>query len=251
MRLLPLILAFGLTACPEAPEDLAGGEAQNQGGSPATPSGTAPPPGEPGEAPAIDASMDEPQYAQEDLKDSPDAVKVSGTIRCDDGNGPYRIRVFVPPPSEGGPEEKSDGQPPGPLAAETFAEAGPFEMFTPKGEALKLLAYEDVDENGVPTQTETQFGTVDGQNLDLTENRADILLDCSVAAPIPEPIPANVADDGSTGPATPPPEAPPAGAEGPGDGPEGPPPEGGAPAGPPPEGAPEGPPPEGAPPAAE
>ena len=91
--------------------------------------------------------MDEPQYAQEDLKDSPDAVKVSGTIRCDDGNGPYRVRVFVPPPSEGGPEETNEGQPPGPLAAETFASAGPFELFTPKGSALKLLAYEDVDEN--------------------------------------------------------------------------------------------------------
>jgi len=250
MRLLPLILAFGLTACPEAPEDLAGGEGQNPGGAPATPSGTAPPPGEPGEAPSIDASMDEPQYAQEDLKDSPDAVKVSGTIRCDDGNGPYRVRVFVPPPFEGGPEETNEGQPPGPLAAETFASAGPFELFTPKGSALKLLAYEDVDENGVPTQTETQFGTVDGQNLDLTENRADVLLDCSVAAPIPEPIPANVTDDGSTGPATPPPDAPPADAGAPADGAEGPPPEGG-PQGPPPEGAPDGPPPEGAPPAAE
>ena len=48
MRLFPLILVFGLTACPEAPEDLAGGEGQNAGNAPATPSGTPGTPGVPG-----------------------------------------------------------------------------------------------------------------------------------------------------------------------------------------------------------
>ena len=250
MRLIPLILVFGLTACPEAPEDLAGGEGQNAGNAPATPSGTPGTPGvpgTPGEAPAIDASMDEPKHTQDDLKDSPDAVKISGVIRCEDGNGPYRIRVFVPPPSEGGPEQQAEGEPPGPLAAATFDSTGDFEMYTPKGSALKLLAYEDVDENGVPTQTETQFGTVDGANLDMSASRNDIVLDCSVAAPIPEPIPANVAEDGSTGPEMPPPDAPPAAIAGDAAAAEGPPPEGGPQGPPPPEGAPEGPPPEGAP----
>ena len=250
MRFTPILIALCLTACPEAPQDLPGGE--NEGaGAPATPSGQVGSPGTPSAAaPSIDATMDEPKHSQSDLKDSPDAIKIAGVIRCEDGDGPFRVRVFVPPPSEGGPEQETDGSPPGPLAAESFDETGPFEMYTPKGAALKLLAYEDMDENGVPTPEETQFGTVGGDNLDLSQSRTDIVLDCSASAPVPDPIPAKIGDESSSGPAAPPDEAVPP-ADGPAaepteGGPVGPPPEG-APVGPPPEGAPVGPPPEGAP----
>lgn len=236
MRIHPVLLALALTACPEAPADLEGGTTEG-GGGPATPSGDPGVPGVPAEAPAIDASMDAPKHSQDDLAQSPDAIKIGGQIRCEEGGGPYRVRVFVPPPSEGGPEQETEGEPPGPLAAKTFDEPGAFEMFTLKGSALKLLAYEDADENGVPTPEETQFGTVDGALLDLSASKMDINLDCSAAAPVPKPIPANT-DEAPSGDDPPDlqnqvPDGPP-----PSDGaqpiPEGPPPTDGAPEGPPP-----------------
>jgi hypothetical protein len=234
MRIHPIFLALALTACPESPDDLEGGSAEGNAG-PATPSDQ---PGTPGEAPTIDATMDVPKHSQEELETSPDAVKIGGQIRCEEGGGPYRVRVFVPPPSEGGPAQETEGEPPGPLAAATFAEAGPFEMYTPKGDALKLLAYEDADENGVPTPEETQFGTVGGELLDLSASKMDINLDCSASAPVPKPIPAKT-EDGPTGDAPPDleGEAPAEGATPEGGTPDGPPPPEGAPAGPPPEGA--------------
>ena len=253
MKLHPVLLAVALTACPEAPADLEGGQAQGEGG-PATPSadpGVPGVPGSPGAAPAIDAAMDQPKHSQDDLKDSPDAIKIGGEIRCEEGSGPYRVRVFVPPPSEGGPEQETEGEPPGPLAAATFSASGSWEMYTPKGPALKLLAYEDSDENGVPTPEETQFGTPDGGVLDLSASNMSINLDCSASAPVPKPIPANT-EDGPTGDAPPdltgtmPEGGAPDGPPPEGGIPDGPPPEGGAPAGPPPEGGvPSGPPPEG------
>ena len=197
MRIHPVLLALALTACPEAPADLEGGQTVGNNG-PATPSGDPGIPGTPAEAPTIDATMDAPKHSQEDLEKSPDAVKIGGQIRCDEGSGPYRVRVFVPPPSEGGPSQETEGEPPGPLAAKTFDEGGSFEMYTLKGAALKLLAYEDADENGVPTPEETQFGTVDGALLDLSVSKMDINLDCSAAAPVPKPIPANT-DEGIKG----------------------------------------------------
>jgi hypothetical protein len=255
MKLHPVLLALALTACPEAPADLEGGQQIGGNGGPATPSGDPGVPGNPGEAPAIDATMDEPKHSQDDLKDSPDAVKIGGEIRCEEGGGPYRVRVFVPPPSEGGPDQDTEGEPPGPLAAATFSDAGSWEMYTPKGSALKLLAYADADENGVPTPEETQFGTPDGGVLDLSASKMDINLDCSASAPVPKPIPANT-EDGPTGDAPPDlggalpeggtiPEGGMMPEGGPGDGPPaGPPPTNGPPKGPPPEGAPSGPPPE-------
>ena len=181
-------IALSLIACPEAPSNLEGGGAQptaeenqqlvnNNGAFDA--------------APTLDTVVDEPSNTQEDLVDDDSAVTLTGTIVCESGTGPYRVRIFVPPPSEGGPVAETEGAPPGPLAAITVASAGAFSILTPAGSALKVLAYEDKDDNGVPTPEETQFGTADGGLTDLSSDTSGIVLNCSNSAPTPDPIPVN------------------------------------------------------------
>ena len=192
-----IVLSVFLTACPEAPSNLeggggAGGEAppMNQNGA-----GGGGDFGTAGNAefdapPALDQVIDEPKHSQEELAATEGSVTLSGTIICESGTGPYRVRVFVPPPSEGGPEAANEGAPPGPLAAVSVPTAGEFSMLTPPGDALKVLAYEDRDDNGVPTPEETQFGTVDG-GLTVLSADASVVLNCDNAAPAPDPIPVN------------------------------------------------------------
>ena len=213
MKLTPFILALtvGLTGCPESPEDLEKGNDQGASNNPqpGTPSDGSNdgPVAEPGVL--IDANSDKPKHDQADLEKDPEAVKISGTIRCADGKGPYRIRVFVPPPSEGGPQQDKEGEPPGPLAAKNFKDAGAFEMYTPKGAALKLLAYEDsMEPYEVPTPEETQFGTVDGKVLDFSTPVSDLMLDCTAALPVPQPIAVNTEEAPTP---SPPPEGMPGG----------------------------------------
>jgi hypothetical protein len=214
-------IAFSLVACPEAPSNLEGGgppsEGENQqhptvdgemnnggsnnGGSNNGAAGEVPP-----IVPNMDTIVDEPVNSQEDLANDDSAITVSGTIICESGTGPYRVRIFVPPPSEGGPEADNEGTPPGPLAATTVAQAGAFSFLTPGGEALKILAYEDKDDNGVPTPEETQFGTAGGGLSDLSSDLSGVILNCSNSAPSPDPLPINVpintehTPDGATNP---------------------------------------------------
>ena len=96
-RSLLALLAFAPLGCPEAPSDLAGGNA--------TVPGAAGGPGDGGQplGPSIQMPKDEPSVSQESLAEDPDAVTLSGTLVCENGGGPFRIRLFVPPPEEGGP----------------------------------------------------------------------------------------------------------------------------------------------------
>jgi len=187
-RALLTTIAFSLIACPEAPSNLEGGGAQPAEGQ-----------NQPQEnnnsifdaAPTLDTVVDDPTNTQEDLAADETAVTLTGTIVCESGTGPYRVRIFVPPPSEGGPQAETEGAPPGPLAAVTVASAGEFSILTPAAPALKVLAYEDKDDNGVPTPEETQFGTADGGLTDLSSDTSGIVLNCSNSAPTPDPIPVN------------------------------------------------------------
>jgi hypothetical protein len=187
-RLLLTTIALSLVACPEAPSNLDGGGAPATGGEnqQQMTGNTAF-----DAAPTLDTVIDEPTNTQDELADDDEAVTLSGTIVCESGTGPYRIRIFVPPPSEGGPQAETEGTPPGPLAAITVARAGEFSILTPPGPALKVLAYEDKDDNGVPTPEEAQFGTADGGLTDLSSDTSGLVLNCSNAAPTPDPIPVN------------------------------------------------------------
>jgi len=187
-RLLLSTIAFSLVACPEAPSNLEGGGPPPQAGENQQQEMTN---SAFDAAPALDTVIDEPTNTQEALAEDETAVTVTGTIVCDSGTGPYRVRIFVPPPSEGGPQEETQGAPPGPLAAVTVAQAGEFSILTPAGEALKILAYEDKDDNGVPTPEETQFGTADGGLTNLSANTSGVVLNCSNIPPTPDPIPVN------------------------------------------------------------
>lgn len=208
-------IALSLVACPEAPSNLEGGGPPSEGENQQHPTvdgevshGASN--GAPGDVPPIvpnmDSIVDEPVNTQEDLANDDSAITVSGTIVCESGTGPYRVRIFVPPPSEGGPEAETEGNPPGPLAATTVAQAGEFSFLTPAGEALKILAYEDKDDNGVPTPEETQFGTTSGGLSDLSSDISGVVLNCSNSAPSPDPLPTNVpvntehTPDGATAP---------------------------------------------------
>jgi hypothetical protein len=233
-RTLLALLALAPLGCPEAPSDLAGGNA--------TDPGAAGGPGDGGQplGPAIQMPKDEPSVSQESLAEDPDAVTLSGTLVCENGGGPFRIRLFVPPPEEGGPADADAvPAPPGPLVLVEIAEPGPFTMKAPKNAALKVLAYEDLDKSGSATPDEAQFSTADRATVDLTADVAGLTLDCSKALPSPAPIQAPMPgiegaappDDSEAAPAT---DGPPAPPPGPGDGPAGAPPAGDAPPAPPP-----------------
>jgi hypothetical protein len=151
----------------------------------------------------MDPEMEDPQHAQEDLANDPDAATVTGTITCDDGDGPYRIRLFVPPPDLGGPEEEGSGGPPSPLINIEVEDAGKFSFKTPKGDALVVLAYEDLDENGLPTLEEPQFGPLQGNPVPVKGDVSGLILDCSKPLPAPAPRMDTVVAPGGAGDALP------------------------------------------------
>ncbi len=183
--LLPPFFFLLATGCPDAPSDLEGGGAP---GNPTPNAGDAPD-GMMGPPPNM--AKDEPGISQESLAEDPDAVTLSGTLVCESGDGPFRIRLFVPPPEEGGPtDEEADASPPGPLVLIELEAPGEFSLKAPKSPALKLLAYLDADKSGAPTPDEAQFSTEDGKALNLTESISGLLLDCSKALPSPAPMPA-------------------------------------------------------------
>ena len=174
--LLPPFFFLLATGCPDAPSDLEGGGAP---GNPTPNAGDAPD-GMMGPPPNM--AKDEPGISQESLAEDPDAVTLSGTLVCESGDGPFRIRLFVPPPEEGGPtDEEADASPPGPLVLIELEAPGEFSLKAPKSPALKLLAYLDADKSGAPTPDEAQFSTEDGKALNLTESISGLLLDCSTA----------------------------------------------------------------------
>lgn len=257
----PLALAAALlVACPESPPDVddagvgagagpagaapgggPGGPGGGTAGPPAAGTGAAPPPGGAGgggSAPEMDPEMENPQHTQEALASDSSAVNVAGTLICDDGDGPYRVRLFVPPPDQGGPEEGEDSAgPPSPLVNVEIVKSGPFTFRSPKADALVVLAYEDLDSNGLPTLEEPQFGPLRGNPVAVKGDVSDLTLDCSKPLPAPEPrmdtMPppsGDVAPDGG-----PPVDAVPAATDGPppaddallpADGAQGPPPDG-------------------------
>ena len=232
--LTTVLAAALLVACPESPPDVdeggagagAGPAGAPVGGAPGGAAGdggsAAPPPaggagGGGGTAPELDPEMENPQHSQEDLASDSDAATVTGTIVCDDGEGPYRLRLFVPPPDLGGPEadEETSG-PPSPLVNVEIEDAGAFSFKTPKADALVVLAYEDLDENGLPTLEEPQFGPLQGNPVPFSGDVSDLTLDCSKPLPAPEPRMDTVAAGGEEGaPAGGPPvDAVPAAADG-------------------------------------
>jgi hypothetical protein len=218
-RSLIVLLALAPLGCPEAPSDLAGSNAMDPGAAGGLGDGGQP------LGPAIQMPKDEPSITQESLADDPDAVTLSGTLVCENGGGPFRIRLFVPPPEEGGPAEtEAVPAPPGPLVLVEIAEPGPFSLRAPKNAALKVLAYEDLDKSGSATPDEAQFSTADRATVDLTADVTGLTLDCSKALPSPAPIQAPMPgiegaappDDPEAAPAT---EGPPAPPPGPGNAP--------------------------------
>lgn len=218
--LATLIGAAMLVACPESPPDVdqagaapgatpggapAGGPAAPaaNGNAPAASNGGS---GAGGVAPELDPEMENPQHSQEDLVNDTEAVTVRGSLICDDGDGPYRLRLFVPPPDQGGPETtEEEAGPPSPLINVELKDAGAFSFRTPPGEALVVLAYEDLDGNGLPTLEEPQFGPLDGNPMPFTADVTGLALDCSKPLPAPEPrmdtvTPAGNEDAPSDGP---------------------------------------------------
>ncbi len=271
-------MLFALTlmlGCPEPPSE-AGGQ-----GDPGTPMGAgAGQPGQPGlpgegagQGPAPEAGPgpgggaggppaynNEVANTQEALASQADAITISGGLTCATSMGPFVVHVFPPPPK--GKAGEINNEPPQPVAGITLKEPGQFSFKAPKGTIGMVLAFDDADENNMPSDAGIFFAN-SGQPVDLSEDLS-VALDCAQVAPPldgdaapegpatpPEPMEAPVAPEGEGGEMGPPPEggemgAPGGGAEG---GPVGPPPEGGAPTppeGPPPEGGEMGPP--GAPP---
>jgi len=257
--LLTTLAAALLIACPESPPDVdeggtaagggpAGAPAGGPAGAPGEGGNASPPPaggaGGGGTAPELDPEMENPQHSQEDLVNDSDAATVTGSIVCDDGEGPYRLRLFVPPPDLGGPDagEETAG-PPSPLVNVEIEDAGAFSFKSPKADALVVLAYEDLDENGLPTLEEPQFGPLQGNPVPFASDVSDLTLDCSKPLPAPEPRMDTVAAPGGDAAPDggPPVDAVPAATDGPPpaegemlppDGAQGPPPDGAA--GPPP-----------------
>jgi len=162
--------------------------------------------------------MENPQHSQEELADDSDAASVTGSIVCDDGEGPYRLRLFVPPPDLGGPDagEETAG-PPSPLVNVEIEDAGDFSFRSPKADALVVLAYEDLDENGLPTLEEPQFGPLQGNPVPFSTDVTDLVLDCSKPLPAPEPRMDTVSSGGGDAPPAggPPVDAVPAATDGP------------------------------------
>ena len=218
---IPICLC--LSACPEAPSDLeyAGGSPEEGGAA-----------GAPGPGFEIaNTGQDDPAFSQEELAEDPEAVTLDGLLTCETGGGPFRIRVFVPPPEEGGPVEESTGTPPGPLALVEIAAPGPFRVLVPRSGALKILAFEDADENGFATPEEAQFQSE--AVIDASANVSGLALDCANVMASPAPLPAALpSPEGDAGagdapgavpgeapavdgpPPLPPPEPPPAPPEG-------------------------------------
>ena len=199
MFVLPLSLMLG---CPESPPDLQEGENIQVAGEPSQPGAptggaAGPAPGGSaggGIAPEMDPGLEDPQFAQEDLVSDPDAISIAGTLLCEEGEGPYRVRVFVPPPEDGGPEkEGEDAGPPSPLVNVEVAEAGEFSFKAPASPLVVVLAYEDLDDNDLPTLEEPQFGPLQGNPISVSGDLSGVTLDC--AKPLPVPGPRNAEDE--------------------------------------------------------
>ena len=220
MLLLSLMLG-----CPEPPSGNTTGADGTPGGAPgaATPppggGADAGPPAGGGAPPSFNGEL---AQTQEELADG---VTVSGTLTCDGGEGPFRILLFPPPPSDG--SAPSD-EPPQPFTGIT-SEPGDWSMKGPQGESVVVMGFDDADGDGSPLGA--IFFAEKGKDISLDADVEGLALDCSDTISGPPP---------GAG------DAPPVeGGELPaGEGAMGPPPEGGE-MGPPPEGGEMGPPPEG------
>lgn len=153
-RVLPL-LCFGLLlSCGSAdapPPELTAPE----GGAKGPAVGQPPAGGPQGEGGATELEVPtEPSFTQEALA-AEGGVKLTGTLSCPEGRGPFVVQVFPPPPEQGG-AEKSDG-PAGPVVKLALTEAGPFTLMAPKGASGVIVGFEDGDGNGAPTPGEPLF----------------------------------------------------------------------------------------------
>jgi len=168
-----------LTGCPEAPEHVKtanpgdapggadeGGPGQGPGNTPG-----APPSGGDGPAGMTVADM---KYTQEALAEM-DAVSVSGELSCST-DGEYWVYIFPPPP---GPDEDiDDSEPLAAIAGVKLDAPGDFSFKAPKGASGMLLAFQDLDADGVQKPGEPLFIGNDNQALDLSADNKDMSIDC-------------------------------------------------------------------------
>lgn len=189
------------------------GQTEGDPSAPVPPGGGAPP--TPGAADpmagggAVAAPVAEPKYTQEQLGQSPDVVKISGTIACSVGNGPFIVQLYPPPPDQGGPKPTEGDAPPGPLTQANIASVGEMTMLAPKGDSAVAVAFLDSDGNGMATPGEPLFfgGGAGPTALKLDADLTGVAFDCSLVA-----MPGGGAPPAGEAPSAPPTgEAPPAG----------------------------------------
>jgi len=170
-----------LAGCPEAPEHVktanpgdAPGDAGGEGGPGQGPGNTAGAPPAGGEGGPAGMTVADMKYTQEALGEL-EAVTVSGELACDTA-GEYWVYIFPPPP---GPDEDiDDSEPLTAIAGVKLDAPGDFSFKAPKGASGMLLAFQDLDGDGVQKPGEPLFIGNDNQALDLGDDNKGMSIDC-------------------------------------------------------------------------
>lgn len=127
-----------------------------------------------------------PRYTQEELAGLQTTVTLTGELRCS-APGPFQIRVYPPGEDPDQDSRRFDSFPSSGFLSAISLEPGPFVLLVPKGPARLVLAWQDLDGDGWPSLAEPPFfADPHGQRFDVTEDRTDLVLDCSVPATEPD-----------------------------------------------------------------